>query len=143
MTVTIYVPGDSGALALGADKVAVEVEREIAQRGMDARIVRNGSRGMYWLEPLLEVETAGGRVAYGPVSARDVGSLFDAGLDLITHNPHPLALGDPEELPFIKKQQRLTFARCGVTDPLSLDDYRAHDGLKGLAKALDMTQADI
>ena len=47
MTLTIYIPGDSGALALGADKVAIAVESEIAQRGMDARIVRNGSRGMY------------------------------------------------------------------------------------------------
>ncbi|HEY5819988.1 MAG TPA: NADH-quinone oxidoreductase subunit NuoF [Mesorhizobium sp.] len=143
MTLTIYIPGDSGALALGADKVAFAVEREIAQRGMDARIVRNGSRGMYWLEPLLEVETPKGRVAYGPVSAKDVASLFDAGLGLVAHSTHPLALGDPQELLFIKKQQRLTFARCGITDPLSLDDYRAHDGLKGLTKAVGMTQTDI
>ncbi|EBX4343103.1 formate dehydrogenase, partial [Salmonella enterica subsp. enterica serovar Braenderup] len=78
MTLTIYIPRDSAALSLGADKVAVAVEREISQRGMDARIVRNGSRGMFWLEPMLEVETPEGRVAYGPVKAKDVEDLFDA-----------------------------------------------------------------
>ena len=143
MTLSIYVPRDAAAVALGADKVAVAVEREIAQRGMDARIVRNGSRGMFWLEPMLEVETARGRVAYGPVSAKDVPSLFDAGLGLVEHSKHPLFLGDPAEIPFLKKQQRLTFARVGVTDPLSLDDYRAHDGLRGLTKAVGMKPADI
>ena len=139
MTLTIYVPRDSAALALGANKVAAAVEREIAQRGLDARIVRNGSRGMFWLEPMVEVETPEGRVAYGPVKARDVPDLFDAGLG----GPHPLFLGDPTEIPFFKSQQRLTFARVGTTDPLSLDDYRAHDGLKGLTKAVAMAPADI
>lgn len=143
MSVTIYVPRDSGALALGAEKVAQAVEKEIAARGMDARIVRNGSRGMFWLEPMVEVETAHGRVAYGPVKAKDVAGLFDAGLGLVAHSTHPLALGDPEEIPYFKKQQRLTFARCGITDPLSLDDYRAHGGLRGLEKAIVMAQADI
>src|SRR5262249_21632336 len=49
---------------------------------------------------------------------------------------HPLRIGSPEEHPFLKRQTRLTFARCGIVDPRSLDDYRAHDGYKGLAKAL-------
>ncbi|MGE0282449.1 MAG: formate dehydrogenase beta subunit [Rhizobiaceae bacterium] len=143
MTLTIYIPRDSAALALGAEKVAVAVEREIKQRGLDARIVRNGSRGMFWLEPMVEVATPKGRVAYGPVAAKDVPKLFDAGLGLVEHSTHPLFLGNPEEIPFFKKQQRLTFARVGLTDPLSLDDYRAHDGLKGLQKAIGMSQGDI
>ncbi|MIL10079.1 formate dehydrogenase beta subunit, partial [Salmonella enterica subsp. enterica] len=143
MTLTIYIPRDSAALSLGADKVAVAVEREISQRGMDARIVRNGSRGMFWLEPMLEVETPEGRVAYGPVKAKDVEDLFDAGLGLVHNSAHPLFLGDPAEIPFFKNQQRLTFARVGTTDPLSLEDYKAHDGLKGLARAVDMAPADI
>src|SRR5688500_7676620 len=130
MTVTIYIPRDSGALALGAEKVAKAIEQEIAIRALDAKIVRNGSRGLYWLEPMVEVETPAGRVAYGPVSAKDVASLFDAGL--VSGGQHPLSLGDPEQIPFLAKQTRLTFARCGITDPLSLDDYRAHGGLKGL-----------
>ncbi|MDM9621456.1 NADH-quinone oxidoreductase subunit NuoF [Rhizobium sp. S96] len=141
MTVRIYVPRDAAALALGADKVADAVAREIADRGLDAKIVRNGSRGMHWLEPLVEVEVAGKRIGYGPVKARDVAALFDAGL--ISGGDHRLCLGEVEELPFLKRQTRLTFARCGVIDPLSLDDYEAHGGLAGLRRAASMQAADI
>jgi formate dehydrogenase iron-sulfur subunit len=141
VTVTIYIPRDSGALALGAEKVAKAVAQEIETRGLDAKIVRNGSRGLYWLEPMVEVATEAGRVAYGPISAKDVASLFDAGL--ASGGEHKLSLGDPEKIPFLAKQTRLTFARCGITDPLSLEDYRNHGGLKGLENAIAMTPADV
>ena len=140
MTVTIYIPDDSAALALGAEKVARAVAAEIAARGIDAKIVRNGSRGMFWLEPVVEVSTDIGRLAYGPGKAKDVPGLFDAGLT--TGGMHRLSLGNPEELPFFARQTRLTFARCGITDPLSLDEYQAHGGLTGLrlggARAADV-----
>lgn len=141
MTARIFVPGDSGALALGADKVARALADGLAERGLDAEIVRNGSRGLYWLEPMVEVETERGRIAYGPVAPADVPALL-AG-DLLAGGDHALRLGDPEEIPFLKRQSRLTFARCGITDPLSLDDYRAHGGLAGLEKAVAMTPAAI
>ena len=141
MSVTIYVPGDSGALALGADKVAKAIERELSARKISARIVRNGSRGAYFLEPLVEVANGDSRLAYGPVSSKDVPSLFDAGF--LEGGAHKLALGDPEDHPYFAKQTRLTFQRCGVTDPVSLDDYEKHDGLKGLRKAVAMAPADI
>ncbi len=141
MTTTVYVPCDSGALALGAEAVCRAVEREAAARGAAVRIVRNGSRGLYWLEPMVEVETPQGRLAYGPVAAADVGSLFEAGF--LDGQAHPLALGRPEDIPFLARQTRLTFQRCGITDPVSLDDYRAHDGLNGLEKAVAMAPADI
>jgi formate dehydrogenase iron-sulfur subunit len=141
MTVTIYVPRDSGALALGAGKVADAIASEIRTRGIDAKLVRNGSRGLYWLEPMVEVETSQGRVAYGPVTAKDVASLFDA--DFLSGGKHALSLGDPEEIPYLARQTRLTFARVGITDPISLDDYKAHGGLVGLEKALTMTPTDI
>ena len=141
MTVTIFVPRDAAALALGADKVAAAIATEIANRGLDARIVRNGSRGMFWLEPLVEVRTERGRIAYGPVKASDVGGLFDAGF--LTGGDHPLCLGLTKEIPFLRQQTRLTFARCGVTDPLSIDDYRHYQGLKGLERALTMSAPEI
>lgn len=141
MSVRIYVPCDAAALALGADKVAAAVEREIASRGLDATVVRNGSRGMVWLEPLVEVETAAGRVAYGPVKAGDVAGLFDAGL--VEGGSHRLSLGITNDIPFLKTQTRLTFARCGLTDPLSLDDYQAHGGLAGLKRAVGLTPTAI
>jgi len=141
MTVRIFVPRDSGAMALGAGKVAAAIGHEIEARGLDAEIVRNGSRGLYWLEPMVEVETEAGRVAYGPVKAGDVRSLLDGGM--LEGRMHPLFLGAPDEIPFLKRQTRLTFARCGITDPLSLDDYRAHGGLAGLEKAIAMQPADI
>jgi len=141
MTVRIYVPCDAAAMALGAEHVAKAISEQIVARGLDAKIVRNGSRGMHWLEPLVEVEVSGKRIGYGPVKAKDVVSLFDAGL--ITGADHPLCLGEVEELPFLKRQTRLTFARCGITDPLSLDDYEAHGGLAGLRRAVSMSPADV
>jgi formate dehydrogenase iron-sulfur subunit len=141
MTVRLYVPRDAAALALGADRVAKKLAEEAAGRGLDITIVRNGSRGMHWLEPLVEVETAAGRIAYGPVKPSDVAGLLDAGL--IEGKAHPLCLGKTEEIAFLRNQTRLTFARCGVTDPLSLADYKAHGGLLGLEKAIAMAPADI
>ena len=141
MTVTIYIPRDSGALALGADKVAKAIASEIAERGLDARIVRNGSRGLYWLEPMVEVATGGGRIAYGPVKSSDVKSLFDNGF--LSGGQHRLWLGKPDKIPFLARQTRLTFARCGIIDPVSLDDYAMRDGLKGLRKAIAMAPAEI
>ena len=141
MTTRIFVPRDSAALAVGADKVARAFETEIAARKLDARVVRNGSRGMHWLETLVEVETHDGRVAYGPVKAKDVAGLLDAGL--LEGGPHALGHGRTEDIDWLKNQTRLTFARCGVTDPLSLDDYRTHGGLAGLERALGMSGADV
>ncbi len=141
MTVRIYVPRDAAALALGADRVAQAFTREAEARKLDITIVRNGSRGMHWLEPLVEVETAEGRIAYGPVKPADVPALLDAGL--LDGKAHPLCLGGTEEIPFLKNQTRLTFARCGVIDPVSLEDYRAHGGLRGLEKAIAMAPADV
>ncbi len=139
MTFRIFVPGDAAALSMGANAVAAAVQSQIDIRGMHAALVRNGSRGLLWLEPLLEIETAEGRIGYGPVSAADVKSIFDAGFAA----DHPLKLGKTDSLPWLAKQQRLTFARCGITDPLSLADYESHDGLKGLRRALEMAPADI
>lgn len=132
MSVTVFVPGDSAALAVGADRVAEAIGREAASRNLDVHIVRNGSRGMLWLEVLVEVRTEHGRIAYGPVKASDVASLFDAGF--LAGGEHRLCLGPTKDIPFLKSQTRLTFARCGVTDPLSLADYRAYQGLKGSKK---------
>lgn len=141
MSVRIYVPKDAAALALGADKVAAAIGQEAAARGLDISIVRNGSRGMHWLEPLVEVVVDGARIAYGPVKARDVAALFDA--DFLKGGAHALCLGKTEDIAFLKQQTRLTFARCGITDPLSLDDYRSHGGLAGLKKAIALPPEEI
>ncbi len=134
----IYVPLDAAAKALGADAVADAIAAEAKKRGLDVTLVRNGSRGMVWLEPLVEVETATGRFAFGPVCANDVADLFEGGWQ-----DHALALGKTDDLPWMKAQTRLTFARCGVIDPLSLADYRAHGGLSGLTRALGMEKSAI
>jgi len=140
-TVRIYVPIDAAALSVGADAVAQAIAREAQARGIAIELIRNGSRGMLWLEPLVEVETPEGRIAYGPVAAKDVPSLYEA--DFQSGGAHALLLGKTDELDWLKRQQRLTFERVGVTDPLSLADYRAHDGLKGLEKALSLSGAEI
>jgi len=137
----IYIPGDSGALALGAEKVAKAIRAELAERGIEAKIVRNGSRGAYFLEPMVEVATDEGRVAYGPVKPSDVKSLFDSGF--LKGGHHKRWLGSPDKIPFFAKQTRLTFARCGINDPLSLDAYKSLGGLRGLQNAVAMTPADV
>ncbi|HET9148563.1 MAG TPA: formate dehydrogenase, partial [Acetobacteraceae bacterium] len=137
----IFVPNDAAAVAVGADRVAKAIASEARSRNIDITIIRNGSRGMFWLEPLVEVSTSSGRTGYGPVKPSDVASLFDAGF--LDGKPHATSLGMVEEIPFFKRQTRLTFARAGITDPISLDDYRAHGGYKGLEKAISMGPAAI
>jgi formate dehydrogenase iron-sulfur subunit len=139
--IRVFIPRDAAALAMGAEKVAATVKAEAEKRGLAITIIRNGSRGLLWLEPLVEVETPKGRVAYGPVTSSDVASLFDTGF--LTGGDHRLAHGLTEEIDYLKKQERVTFARCGVIDPLSIDDYAAHGGFAGLKAALAMPGADI
>jgi formate dehydrogenase iron-sulfur subunit len=136
--VTIYVPRDSAACSVGADDVAVEL---IELLGDLVRLVRNGSRGMLWLEPMIEVETPEGRVAYGPVRPRDVLGLLDSGL--LQGGDHALRLGRTEQIEWLSSQQRVTFARVGVVDPLSTDDYVAHGGLAGLRRALELSPEQV
>ncbi|KZK81578.1 NADP-reducing hydrogenase subunit HndC [Pseudovibrio sp. Ad13] len=141
MGAVLYVPCDAAALAVGADRVAETLAEELRARGVDATIIRNGSRGMHWLEPLVEIETEQGRIAYGPVKPSDVAGLLDAGL--LDGGDHPLCHGLTEEMPYLKRQTRLTFSRCGITDPLSLEHYEMHHGFLGLKRALEMTPAEI
>ncbi|MGD0432876.1 MAG: NADH-ubiquinone oxidoreductase-F iron-sulfur binding region domain-containing protein [Acetobacteraceae bacterium] len=125
----VFVPRDAAALALGADAVAQSLTSH-------ATVVRTGSRGLFWLEPMVEVETTSGRIAYGPVSAPDIPGLLASGF--LAGGPHKLRLGPPGQLPFLARQARLTFARCGVIDPLSLEDYRANGGISGLTRAREI-----
>jgi formate dehydrogenase iron-sulfur subunit len=141
MKTIAYVPRDSGALSLGAEAVATAVQAEAKKRGIELQLIRNGSRGMYWLEPLLEVVTTTGRVAYGPVTPSDVPNLFEAGL--LQGASHPLHLGLTEEIPYFRKQERITSARVGATDPTSLDDYCASEGFRGLKNALRLSAEQI
>jgi formate dehydrogenase iron-sulfur subunit len=140
----VYVPRDAAARSMGADATANAIAAEAASRGLEIDLIRNGSRGLLWLEPLVELEVAGRRHAYGPVLPRDAGSLLDAVQAAGDRSPqHPLAHGPTEEIPYLKRQQRLTFARVGITDPRSLGDYLAHDGYRGLRAALALTPAQI
>ncbi len=146
MTTKVYIPRDSSALSMGADKVALAIAEQAKLRGKQIDIIRNGSRGLYWLETMVEVQTDQGRVAYGPVQAKDVNGLFDADFlngQSANASAHPLYLGLTEQINWLKQQQRLTFARVGITDPVSLDDYIAYDGYKGLKNALQLSGADI
>lgn len=144
--VKIFVPRDAAARSMGADDTARALLAQAERRAIPVELVRNGSRGLLWLEPLVEVEVDGRRHAYGPVHPGAVAELFDRGLC----NPadpasraHPLALGPTEEIPYLKRQQRLTFRRVGITDPVSLEDYLRHDGYRGLEAALARTPAEI
>jgi formate dehydrogenase iron-sulfur subunit len=136
----IFIPKDIAALAVGADKIAAKIAAEAQARGLEVEIIRTGSRGMFFMEPLVEVETELGRIGYGRVAAADIGSLFEAGF--LAGGAHALRIGKPEEHPFMARQTRLTFARCGVIDPLSLEDYAALGGWRGLLRAIEIGPAE-
>jgi formate dehydrogenase iron-sulfur subunit len=141
MTVTVYVPRDASALSVGAGEVAQAISKEASARGVELRLVRNGSRGAYWLEPLVEVVTPKGRIAYGPVTIAAVPGLFAA--DFLNGGQHALLLGPTDALSWFASQQRLTFARVGIVDPTSVADYVANGGYQGLRRALAMTPQAI
>jgi formate dehydrogenase iron-sulfur subunit len=126
---------------VGADEVAAAIEQLAASRGDALEVVRNGSRGLMWLEPLVEVMTEQGRVAYGPVTPDDVAGLFEAGF--LEGATHELGHGLTEVIPWLAEQDRLTFSRVGVVDPMSLEDYKIHGGLVALQRALTMTPLQI
>lgn len=141
MSTTVLVPRDAAAIAMGADAVAHAMADQAGHLGIDLRIVRNGSRGLSWLEPLVEVATPDGRIAYGPVGEADVPGLIAAGF--LEGGRHPLRLGDIEAHPFFARQQRVTFRRVGLIDPADPSDYAAHGGWQGLRNALAMAPVDI
>ena len=141
MSVTVYVPCDSSARSVGADEVADRIAEAAATSGRVIRLVRNGSRGLLWLEPLVEVLTPEGRIGYGPVPPDDVEELVASGL--LDGGDHPLRLGPVEDLAWLADQTRLTFARVGVVDPRSAEDYQSHGGMRGLQRALEMSPADV
>jgi formate dehydrogenase iron-sulfur subunit len=141
MSVRIYVSCDAAAIALGADETVTALQNAARDLGQDVEIVRIGSRGMVWLEPIVEVQVGAERVGYGPVVAGDVPALINSGL--LQGAPHALRLGPIEKLPYFAKQERLTFARVGLIDPLDLDAYVAHGGYQGLQRALTMSGAQV
>ncbi len=141
MTARVFVSCDAAALALGADDTALALQKAAHAKGQLIEVVRTGSRGMVWLEPLVEIEVAGERVGYGPVTTADVPALVDAGL--LQGAPHALRLGVVNALPYLAKQERLTFARVGITDPLDIDQYMQHDGYAGLKRALSMSGSQV
>jgi len=141
MALRIFVPRDATACALGADQVADSIRTGAEGRGVEVEVIRNGSRGAFWLEPLVEVETENGRIAFGPVEPADVPCLFEAGFP--GESDHALSLGLVEGIDWLASQQRLTFARAGWIDPRSLDDYKANGGYRGLEHALGMSGQEI
>ncbi len=145
MTAQVFIPRDTTALSLGADGLALKMAQDIESRSIDAEVQRNGSRGMFWLEPLVEVKTESSRIAFGSVNASDVESVLDAIDDHLAGKSidHSLYLGEVKEIDYLAKQQRLTFKRAGVGDPICLSQYQSLSGFKGLAKAISMTGQEI
>jgi formate dehydrogenase iron-sulfur subunit len=134
--VRIYVPRETAAVSVGADEVALAIARQAKETGTAIELVRNGSWGATWLEPLIEVAVGDKRIAYGNVTPADVPDLFKAGL--LSGGKHDKRLGPVNEIPWLIDQDRWAFWRCGLIDPLSLADFRAHQGFKALEKAFEI-----
>jgi len=141
MTTRIYIPRETTASSLGAELLVDAINTEAKYRNLPIEIVRNGSRGACFLEPLVEIETGNGRIGYGPVQLEDIPELFDAGF--LNGGNHKLALGNVSELPWFKQQERLTFARCGLIAATSVEEYKQLGGYVGLQNALKIADKDI
>ncbi|MFW6597947.1 NADH-ubiquinone oxidoreductase-F iron-sulfur binding region domain-containing protein [Propionibacteriaceae bacterium Y2011] len=139
--VTVYVPADSAAVAVGADEVAEALAR-LDVPGVDVDVRRNGSRGMLWREPLVEVVTEQGRIGYEGVTADAVEGLVEAGM-LVGAPEAAGHLGVVDDLPWLTRQRRVSFARVGVIEPTDLAQHTAHGGWAGLRRALGMAPADV
>lgn len=142
MSIKVFVPRESTALSLGANDIAQAISQCAMKNKLEIEIIRNGSRGLFWLEPMVEIETDKGRIAFGPIDVSDVESLIVEDV-LNNHQTHPLGLGFTEEIDYLKKQKRLTFSRAGIIDPISIDDYKSLDGFKGLEKAIALSSQKI
>ena len=138
MRTRIYVPRETAAISVGADDVAIAIARYAKENKCDIELIRNGSWGATWLEPMIEVLVDDKRIAYGNVEAGDVASLFDAGL--LEGGDHAKRVGPVDEIPYLINQDRWTFWRCGLINPLSVDDFRSHQGFNGISKAFEMLQ---
>lgn len=141
MSLRIFVPRDTSAIACGADEVASKIQSEADDRGVDVTITRNGSRGACWFEPLVEVDMGEGRYGFGPIDVADVSGLFEIGF--AQDAAHPKSLGLIDQIPWLKRQHRQCFSRNGIIDPISLEDYSAHGGWRGLENAMQMAPAVI
>ena len=139
--IKVYIPGDSAAVSVGADDVALEISRLARASNLEIEIIRNGTRGALWLEPLVEVQVGADRIGYGPVQVADVAGLFQT--QFLTGGAHPLSIGKVSELPWLAGQDRITFKRVGIVDPLSISDYQALGGWVGLQRALTMSGEQI
>jgi len=139
--VKVYIPMDSAAVAVGANELIAPIQEMALAQNINVEIIRNGSRGLLWLEPLVEIETPQGRIGYGPVTLEDLPGLFNTGW--LSGHDHPLSQGITDDIPYLKNQERLTFKRVGIINPLSIQDYASHGGWQGLEKALTLNDEAI
>ena len=135
MTATrVYVPRETAAVSVGADDVALAIATQAKQDGTRIELIRNGSWGASWLEPLVEVEVGEQRIAYANVAAGDVAGLFAAGF--LEGGEHERRAGPVSEITWLIEQDRWTLFRCGLVDPLSVESFRERGGFAGLEAAL-------
>jgi formate dehydrogenase iron-sulfur subunit len=142
-----YLSGDSSAIALGADRLA----KQLLAADTSLNLIRNSSRALFWLEPLLEVElpTQSGlrRIGFGPLNKATLTALLAEGLlDIHADHAllkHPLCLGHLNEHTFLKTQQRVVFKRLGLHAPLDIAAYTSSQGFVGLARVLTLQPTQV
>lgn len=142
--IIVYIPQDTLSIALGADELAQQVEKWASKHKAEIQIVRNGSRGLYWLEPLLEIDSGDGvRLAYGPMDQEALAQLLETTDWHLGASNHPLYLGDIEKHPYLANQERLSFARIGLYDPTDINAYQELEGFVGLRNALKQSPQTV
>ncbi|TKB34744.1 MAG: formate dehydrogenase [Nitrospira sp.] len=119
----LYLSNDTSSRAAGADKLA-----DAWRDRSEIQLIHTSSRGAFFLEPMVERDTAGGREAWFNVLPNDLPRIV-------------AGVGGTKvaEIPYLQQQTRFTFANFGITEPLALDEYQSRGGFKGLAAAQSLS----
>lgn len=139
MNIPLYVARETSALSVGAEDVLNKILDVGASRGLAFDVIRTGGRGLLWAEPLIEIGDE--RVLYGPLELVDIEGLFDAGFE--TGGAHAKRLGTPGECDYFKGQTRAVFERAGLAGATDFAAFKSLGGLKGWARASQMTPDEI
>ncbi len=147
-----YLKDDDGAIVrigASADHPALadvinRFQQDIDKAGVKAKVIAAGSYGLYDLEPIVSIEKPGmPAVLCHNVTPEATGGLVNGYL-VGGSEESELALGNVDDVPVLKLQNRTALRNCGYLDPENINEYILRgNGYSGLARALAMESGEV